>query len=168
MTEGGEASAGPDPEVLRRLSDQAHAFILRLSGPVRRVTIGAGSYSIEVEWERSGGPAAPVADAPAAAPVVGPPAAAPTRQRHPIVAPLVGIFYRSPEPGAPPFVEIGDVVEAGQPVAIVEAMKIMNRITAECAGTVVEIAVESGEMVEFEQVLMYLEPETGYGSPDRS
>ena len=76
---------------------------------------------------------------------------------HPVVAPLVGTFYRSPEPGSKPFVEVGDVVEPDSEVAIVEAMKIMNRITADCAGRVTEILVADGEMVEFGQTLMYVE-----------
>ena len=78
-----------------------------------------------------------------------------------MVAPLVGTFYRSPEPGAKPFVEVGDVVEPETEVAIVEAMKIMNRITADCAGRVTEILVSDGEMVEFGQTLMYVEASEG-------
>ncbi len=71
---------------------------------------------------------------------------------------LVGTFYRQGEPGAPPFVEVGDVVEEGQDVAIIEAMKVMNHIQADRAGRVAEILVENGEMVEFEQRLIILEP----------
>jgi len=78
--------------------------------------------------------------------------------RHAVVAPLVGTFYRSSQPGAKPFVEVGDVVDAGQTVAIVEAMKIMNQVSTDQAGRVVEIQVQDGEWVEFQQVLMYLEP----------
>jgi acetyl-CoA carboxylase biotin carboxyl carrier protein len=74
------------------------------------------------------------------------------------VAPLVGTFFRSPKPGARPFVEVGDVVEQGQAVAIVEAMKIMNQVAAEHRGRVTEIVVKDGEWVEFQQTLMYLEP----------
>ena len=77
--------------------------------------------------------------------------------RHPIKAPLVGTFYRASQPGAPPFVSEGDVVEVGQTVGIVEAMKLMNQVQADQAGTVAEIAVEDGAWVEFEQVLIYLE-----------
>jgi acetyl-CoA carboxylase biotin carboxyl carrier protein len=74
-----------------------------------------------------------------------------------VLAPLVGTFYRSPRPGAKVFVEEGDVVEIGQTVCIVEAMKMMNEVAAGEAGRVVEIVVADGEPVEFEQVLMYLE-----------
>jgi acetyl-CoA carboxylase biotin carboxyl carrier protein len=75
-----------------------------------------------------------------------------------VLAPLVGTFYAAGQPGAKPFVEVGQAVEAGETVCIVEAMKMMNEVAAGEAGKVAEIAVENGEWVEFEQVLMYLEP----------
>jgi len=78
-----------------------------------------------------------------------------------VIAPLVGTFYRSPSPGAKAFVEEGDVVDAGQTVAIVEAMKLMNQVTAEQGGKVAEIVAKDGDWVEFEQVLMYLDPLAG-------
>ena len=78
--------------------------------------------------------------------------------RLPVVAPLLGTFYRSPQPGAKPFVDEGDVVDRGQTVAIVEAMKIMNQVASEHSGRVAEILVKDGDWVEFQQVLMYLEP----------
>jgi acetyl-CoA carboxylase biotin carboxyl carrier protein len=70
----------------------------------------------------------------------------------------VGTFYSASGPGTKAFAEVGDTVEAGQTVCIVEAMKLMNEVAAGEGGKVVEIAVENGEWVEFEQVLMYLEP----------
>jgi acetyl-CoA carboxylase biotin carboxyl carrier protein len=76
----------------------------------------------------------------------------------PVLAPLVGTFYASAQPGADPFVSVGDPVEAGETVCIVEAMKLMNEVAAGEGGKVAEILVENGEPVEFEQVLMYLEP----------
>jgi acetyl-CoA carboxylase biotin carboxyl carrier protein len=78
--------------------------------------------------------------------------------RIPVLAPLVGTFYRSSQPGKPAFVDVGDSVEMGQTVCIVEAMKLMNEVAAGEGGKVAEICVENGEWVEFEQVLMYLEP----------
>ena len=88
-------------------------------------------------------------------------AAAATDGRNKVIAPLVGTFYRSPSPGAKAFVEEGDVVDAGQTVAIVEAMKLMNQVAAEQGGKVAEIVAKDGDWVEFEQVLMYLEPLAG-------
>jgi acetyl-CoA carboxylase biotin carboxyl carrier protein len=78
--------------------------------------------------------------------------------RVPVLAPLVGTFYGAAQPGAKPFVEVGSSVEPGETVCIVEAMKMMNEVAAGEGGKVAEIVVENGEWVEFEQVLMYLEP----------
>jgi acetyl-CoA carboxylase biotin carboxyl carrier protein len=75
-----------------------------------------------------------------------------------IKSPLVGTFYRAPAPGAEPFVKEGDIVEPGQVVAIVEAMKVMNEIEADRRGRVVKILVEDGEPVEYGQELIHLIP----------
>lgn len=75
-----------------------------------------------------------------------------------IAAPMVGTFYRAPAPGDPPFVELGARITVGQPVCILEAMKLMNELEAEVAGEVVEILVENGTPVEFGQVLMRVKP----------
>ena len=74
-----------------------------------------------------------------------------------IKSPIVGTFYRKPAPDKPPFVEIGDRVEAGDVVCIVEAMKMMNEIKSEFTGTVTAIKVEDGEPVEFDQQLIIVE-----------
>ena len=74
-----------------------------------------------------------------------------------IKSPIVGTFYRKPAPEKPPFVEIGDRVEAGNVVCIVEAMKMMNEIKSEFTGTVTAIKVEDGEPVEFDQQLIIVE-----------
>ena len=73
-------------------------------------------------------------------------------------APLVGTYYAAPVPGAEPFVQVGHEVEAGQTLGIVEAMKLMNPITADEAGVVAEIRVSDAESVEYDQVLMVLRP----------
>jgi acetyl-CoA carboxylase biotin carboxyl carrier protein len=70
----------------------------------------------------------------------------------------VGTFYRAPEPGSAPFVEVGDVVAWGQQLAIIEAMKLMNAIEADCDGRVVEIPVADGSPVEFDQPLVLIDP----------
>jgi acetyl-CoA carboxylase biotin carboxyl carrier protein len=75
-----------------------------------------------------------------------------------ITSPMVGTFYRASNPDADPYVSIGSEVSADTVVCIIEAMKVMNEIKAEVAGTVVEILVEDGEPVEFGQVLFLLEP----------
>ncbi|MBM3269769.1 MAG: acetyl-CoA carboxylase biotin carboxyl carrier protein [Candidatus Sericytochromatia bacterium] len=86
------------------------------------------------------------------------PAATPDRGNLYLVrAPMVGTFYRASSPDAPPFVEVGQTVEPGQTVCIIEAMKLMNEIEAEHGGRVAKICVGNGEAVEFGQVLFEIE-----------
>jgi oxaloacetate decarboxylase (Na+ extruding) subunit alpha len=80
---------------------------------------------------------------------------------HRVESPMVGTFYRAPQPGAPPYVEVGDVVAAGQTLCILEAMKLMNEVKAELEGVVRAINVENAQPVEFGQVLFELEPLAG-------
>ncbi len=75
----------------------------------------------------------------------------------PIVSPMVGTFYTSPSPDAKPFVTVGQSINKGDKVCIIEAMKLMNEIEAEISGKIVEICVQDGQPVEFGQVLMYVE-----------
>jgi acetyl-CoA carboxylase biotin carboxyl carrier protein len=78
-------------------------------------------------------------------------------QEHVVKAPIVGTFYRAPSPDADPFVEVGDEVEEGDVLCIIEAMKLMNEIECETSGTVKEILVEDAEPVEFDQPLFVLD-----------
>ena len=78
--------------------------------------------------------------------------------RKEIKSPMVGTFYRTPSPEAPPFIEVGQTVEVGQVVCIVEAMKLMNEIKSEVKGKLVEVGVENGQPVEFGQTLFVVEP----------
>lgn len=147
-------------DLIRSVWEEARDLVQRLEGStVRRFSVQAGETKIEIERTASG-----VAGGPAAAPTA---AAAPAAAdggdaeldgRHPIVAPLVGTFYRASAPGAKPFVEEGDVVDEGQTVAIVEAMKLMNQVKADQAGKVSQILCSDGDWVEFEQPLILLEP----------
>jgi acetyl-CoA carboxylase biotin carboxyl carrier protein len=95
----------------------------------------------------------------AAAPAAGSPAAeaAPAIEGHVVKSPMVGTFYRSPSPGAKPFVEIGDAVKAGQTVCIIEAMKLLNEIEADKDGIVRAILVENGQPVEYGEPLVVIE-----------
>ena len=95
--------------------------------------------------------AAPVAAAPGAASTVAP--IVDDAGTVFVTSPFVGTFYRSPSPDAPSFVEPGSTVREGQALCIVEAMKLMNEIEADCAGTIVEILAENGKSVEFGQKL---------------
>jgi len=101
-----------------------------------------------------GGPAAAAAPVPRAASDAGPDA-------QDIVAPLLGTFYRAPQPGAPPFVDIGGSVEADTVVAIIETMKLMNPVYAGTTGTVTEICLDDGQFAEQGAVLMRVSARTG-------
>jgi acetyl-CoA carboxylase biotin carboxyl carrier protein len=99
-------------------------------------------------------PSAPVS----AAATVAPPAAEPAPEPgHVVKSPMVGTFYRSASPGGEAFAEIGTVVKEGQAICIIEAMKIMNEIEADKAGTVKQILCENGQAVEFGQPLFIIE-----------
>ncbi len=102
--------------------------------------------------------AAPVAAAAPAAAAAAPTApAAPAQSGHAVKSPMVGTFYRSSSPGSKPFVEVGSVVKEGEPICIIEAMKIMNEIEADKSGTVTKIVCENGQPVEFGQPLFIIE-----------
>jgi acetyl-CoA carboxylase biotin carboxyl carrier protein len=139
--------------------DEARDLVKRLEGTsVRRLCVKSSDFTIEIERRvRGAAGAAGAAAAEAAMPMTAD-GAADADSRHPILAPLVGTFYRAPEPGSKPFVEEGDVVDEGQTIAIVEAMKLMNQVKADRPGRVAEITATDGDWVEFEQVLMRLEP----------
>ncbi len=82
---------------------------------------------------------------------------------HAVTAPMVGTFYRSPAPGAPPFVELGSKVNAGDPICIIEVMKLFTTIQAEWGGTVKKIGAENATPVEYGQMLFVIEPEPNAG-----
>jgi acetyl-CoA carboxylase biotin carboxyl carrier protein len=86
------------------------------------------------------------------------PAAAPATDEHMIKSPIVGTFYAGPSPDAGPFVRVGDFVDAGQTVCIIEAMKLMNEIEADIGGEVARVLVENGQPVEYGEPLFALRP----------
>jgi acetyl-CoA carboxylase biotin carboxyl carrier protein len=182
MTNTDHTQITPDREMIESVWAEARDLIKRLEGStVQRLAVAAGEYSIEIERGAPAPVAAPAIAADGAPPPSGPVATgagpglsvAPGARmasgvftlgdmqadnRVAVLAPLVGTFYQAAQPGDKPFAEVGDTVEAGQTVCIVEAMKLMNEVAAGEGGKVVEIMVGNGEWVEFEQVLMYLEP----------
>lgn len=100
-------------------------------------------------------PVAAPATAPAAPePAAQAPAAAPEPQGTEVTAPMVGVFYAAPAPGDEPFVRVGSKVKAGETLCIIEAMKVLNEVTAEADGEVLEICVADGDLVEFGSCLM--------------
>ena len=102
--------------------------------------------------------AAPVAAAPAApAAVTETPAGEPEISGHKVASPMVGTFYRSASPGSSPFVEVGQSVSVGDTLCIIEAMKLLNQIEADKAGTVKAILADNGEPIEYGQTLFVIE-----------
>jgi acetyl-CoA carboxylase biotin carboxyl carrier protein len=154
------------PGELAELREHAMRLANDLAGPLRRVTVRSGDLSIEVEWGQPADPGPwPVAalmSGPAQALLPGPAAGEAVagntvaENQVAISSPMVGTFYRSPSPDAAPFVEVGDLVEPGQTVAIIEAMKLFNPITAEHSGVVAAVLADSGQPVEFGQLLLLI------------
>ena len=109
-------------------------------------------------------PSAPpaIANAPTATPppAVAPPAPEPVVEEklHEVRSPIVGTFYESPSPGAPPFVKAGDKVQAGQVLCIIEAMKLMNEIEADATGEIVKRLATNGQPIEYGQALFLIRP----------
>ncbi len=153
----------------RTLRDDVVQLARTLPGDLRRLSVRRGDDVIEVEWapdERAGGDRAGASSTARAAVGVAPAADPPAETDLPadvtaVPAPLVGTFYVAASPDADPFVQVGDTVEPGQTLGIVEAMKLMNPIVAEEAGVITEILVGDAESVEYGQVLMYLRPAGG-------
>ena len=100
---------------------------------------------------------APVAAAPEPSPAAAAASQPETKSSPVISSPMVGTFYRSPSPGAEPFVEVGDAVKKGQVIGIIEAMKLLNEVEADQDGVVKAFAAENGQPVEFGQPLIILE-----------
>lgn len=124
------------------------------------ITEGEGKVRI-VKFSQAQAPvpyaSAPVAAAATPTPAAASaPAAAPAVQGHQVKAPMVGTFYRSPNPNSSPFVEVGQSVKEGEPLCIIEAMKLLNEIEADKSGVVKEILVENGEPVEYGQPLFLI------------
>ena len=131
---------------------------------ISELEIHEGEESVRISRHSSGtimaapapmyaAPAAPVAEAAPAAVSAGPAEIS----GHKVTSPMVGSFYRAPSPGASSFVEVGQSVNVGDTLCIIEAMKLLNQIEADKAGTIKAILVENGEPVEYGQVLFIIE-----------
>jgi acetyl-CoA carboxylase biotin carboxyl carrier protein len=161
---GKEQDATVDGQTVQLVIKEAKELIRSLEGTATsRVTIKAGALQIEVERGGGaivGGTMAPMtAGLPATGSASAAPASAPGVM--PVVAPLIGVFYRAASPGAEPFVEVGDTVERGQVVGILEAMKVMNEVASDYRGVVAEILIENGTAVQYEQPLMLIDTAGG-------
>lgn len=146
------ASFDIDGDLVRKLAD-----LLQETG-LSEIEFAEGEKRIRVTRPTAPLAAMTVAAAPALAAA---PAAAPAVKTaaHPgaVISPMVGTAYMAPEPGASPFVRVGDMVKAGQTVMIIEAMKVMNPIKAPKGGVITEITVSDAQPVEYGEVLMVIE-----------
>ncbi len=145
---------------LIRLVQRTGIGELEVSSGGRTVRISATAGSpLQVAIPPAAGPSSSSPVGPVAAPAIAKDAgSARSDNTVAITSPMVGTFYRAPAPDADPYVEVGDMVEVGQTVCIVEAMKLMNEIESEARGRVVEILVENSHPVEFGQKLFLIEP----------
>jgi acetyl-CoA carboxylase biotin carboxyl carrier protein len=122
-----------------------------------KIKRGADPLTMPVMTHVTAVPTAPaqaaVSYASPAAPVPAAPAAEPQEELHIVKSPIVGTFYESPAPGAPPFIKTGDMVQAGQVLCIIEAMKLMNEIESDASGEIVKMLAVNGKPVEYGQPL---------------
>ncbi|MBR7888997.1 acetyl-CoA carboxylase biotin carboxyl carrier protein [Marinomonas sp. A79] len=136
---------------LIELLEESNVYEIEIKEGEEAVRISRGGAPVQAPMM-----AAPMMAAPAAAPAT--PTAAPEAPAaiagHSVNSPMVGTYYKSSAPGAKPFVEVGQKVNVGDTICIVEAMKMMNQIEADKAGTIGAILVEDGEPVEFDQPLI--------------
>jgi len=149
-------SAVADEASLPELCRHTVQLVAELPAPLRRVRVSAGELSVELEWS---GPESPGAGAREPVPAPAEPTADPADRppgSYAVRSPMVGTFYRSREPGARPFVEVGQEVSAGTEVGIVEAMKLMNVIQADRTGRILQVLVADGAPVEYDQPLVLL------------
>jgi acetyl-CoA carboxylase biotin carboxyl carrier protein len=134
-------------DVLASVRQAAAELLAQSPHPPSTLSVRAGSVAIEMTWESGTAPA------PAAAEPAAPAAPVAAIAGDTIAASTVGVFYRSPSPGAAPFVKEGDHVVPGQQVGIVEAMKLMLPVEADRPGKITEVLVKDGASVEFGQPL---------------
>ena len=152
---GGSPKKGGDPLPLEDVNRLV--ALLRESGVGEiRVRKDGLEICVKAKPEAPAPQAVPGTEAPSRGPVSQPELPAEVDGLHAVRSPLVGTFYRAPAPGEEPYVEVGDMVKAGQPLCIVEAMKLMNEIPADVSGEVVEILAENAGGVEYDQPLFRL------------
>ena len=149
-----------DHELIRKLAEllsDTDLNEIEIEHETLRLRLSRNSAVTQVVQATAPVAAAPVAAAPAAPAAVAAPAADNASTENALKSPMVGTAYLSPEPGKPAFVSVGDKVKAGQTILIIEAMKTMNQIPADKAGTVKAIMVDDAQPVEFGEPLLVIE-----------
>lgn len=145
--------------------EQVRAIIaLAVEADLDELAVEWAGLKVAVRRARHDTPPAPPAAREQARPAEEPPPPAAERNHYqPITAPMVGTFYRAPNPDAPPFVEEGDEVYPGQTVCIIEAMKLFNEIQSDVRGRVARVLAENGAPVEYGQPLFLIDPSANGG-----
>jgi acetyl-CoA carboxylase biotin carboxyl carrier protein len=138
------------------LVSESNVYELEITEAEGKVRIVKGGVAMAPQYVQAMAPAAvPVVTT--AAPLESPAAPAPAETGHTTKSPMVGTFYGSASPGGKSFVEVGDVVKEGETLCIIEAMKILNEIEADKAGTIRRILCENGQAVEYGQPLFIID-----------
>ncbi|WAT18702.1 acetyl-CoA carboxylase biotin carboxyl carrier protein [Aurantiacibacter sp. MUD11] len=147
-----------DTALVRELADilaETGLTEIEVEDDDRKIRVSRGGVAAAAAPVTVAAPAAPAPAAPAAAaPAEAPAEAAPADHANAVKSPMVGTAYLAPDPGSPSFVSVGDAVKKGDTLLIVEAMKVMNPITAPADGTVKAMLVDNGDPVEFDQPLV--------------
>jgi acetyl-CoA carboxylase biotin carboxyl carrier protein len=148
-----------------KLIDESHFDYFQLEVGELKITVSKGDPIPVAATPQAS--AVPAVAAPASKPAAAPaPATAPQAAKSvtvpegmlPIIAPLLGTFYVAPEPGAPPFVKVGQAITEDTTVGLIEVMKVFNSVRAAVKGTIVDVVVQNGQFVEFGQTLFIVKP----------
>ncbi|MEL0637093.1 acetyl-CoA carboxylase biotin carboxyl carrier protein [Marinomonas sp. TI.3.20] len=139
---------------LIELLEESNVYEIEIKEGEEAVRISRGGAPVAMAPQMMAAPAPQATPAPAPVSSSAAPAAAPEIAGHTVNSPMVGTYYKSSAPGAKAFIEVGQKVNAGDTICIVEAMKMMNQIEADKSGTIGAILVEDGEPVEFDQPLV--------------
>jgi len=147
-------------QILKLLESSSFDF-LKLEWGDLKLTVAKSGYDISAANQPAPGTSAEPTPAKGEAAKTGAPEPAVAEGTVPINAPMVGTFYRAPEPGAPPFVEVGDAVQEDTTVGLIEVMKVFNAVKAGVPGTILAVSAQNGQFVEYGQTLFLIGPEEG-------
>jgi acetyl-CoA carboxylase biotin carboxyl carrier protein len=154
VTDGGDASLLALVDRLAAVLERSDLTELEVEAGGTGLVLRKPAALVATTVAPSAVAAAPAADSAPPAPLEAPPPA----QRPSIKAPLTGIYYASPSPGSPPYVQVGGEVAVGQVIGLIEAMKLFNEIKSDLAGRVIRVVAESGKLVKAKQPLIEVDP----------
>lgn len=147
-----------DESTVTELSIEEEGIKLQFSKQLPAVTTQMPAYGVSLPQPTPMVQHVVTSEAPSAVPAPAP-TSAPTENVHTVHSPIVGTFYRAPTPDADPFASVGQHVQAGDTLCIIEAMKLMNEIESDATGTIVKILVENSQPVEYNQPIFLIKPD---------